>query len=160
MVIEILGRKEYDTRFGSDTFAHVQQEYKDHRCVVNGNHTIFTRGRPTTGTMLHELYHAARSPYRERATYYSTPYEIALEELSASEYVQIVKRNESAITGNQVKNVVKYLVSRRYTKATVMGAMMRALREMGYSITNDHEYRHELWEYICKEVGETYEIAS
>lgn len=95
---------------------------------------IFFRGKPSTPTRLHEIFHTTFKGEHE------TPEGFAYEELQAHEYS---KPGRETFSYNFVLSVVGTMVRKGYKPAKIMSSIAKALEKMGYHLSR--ERRSELW---------------
>lgn len=140
MKVEKLSRKEYKKRFGTtDAFC---ERYRGTEPV------IYLPGRGSTKEILHEIYHATRSPELkeiEEGKVWQTPEETALEEIRAQAFAAETIGKEG-ILGNQLKGVIQIMIDIGCRPNTVLSSIVKALREEGYEV--DDDYKSLLWEAI------------
>lgn len=146
MRIEKLSRKEYRERFGdSEAFTERSRGTEP---------TIYIPGRASTKEILHEIYHATKSPQLkeiEEGKIWLTPEEIALEETRAQIFAAKAIGKEG-ILGNQILGIIEIMVEEGYRPNTILTSVVKALREEGYEI--DDDYKSLLWEVIQKRYDE------
>lgn len=140
MKTEKLSRKEYRKRFGdSDAFT---ERYS------GTEPTIFLPGRASTKEILHEIYHATKSPMLEeieRGKEWQTPGELALEEVRAQAFAAETIGKEG-ILWNQLGGIVQIMIDGGYKPNTVLNSVVKALRIEGYEVEEDA--KSALWEFI------------
>ena len=140
MIVVRLSRKEYKKRFGNtDAFT---ERYK------GTEPTVYIPGRTSTKSMLHEIYHATKSPELgeiEKGKIWQTPEELALEEVRAQAFSAEAIGKEG-ILGNQLGGVIEVLLDIGSRPNTVLSSIVKALREEGYEV--DDDYKGYLWEFI------------
>lgn len=146
MKIIKLSREEYKKRFG-DTGAFTER-YKGAEPVV------YIPGRASTKEVLHEIYHATRSPDLERIEkgeeFYSAE-EQALEEVRAQQFAAEGIGKEG-ILWNQLESPVLVLIDHGYKPNTILNSIVKALREEGYEV--DDSTKSTLWWYIKEKYAE------
>lgn len=87
---------------------------------------VFFRGKPSTTTRLHEIFHTTSTEETE------TPEGLAYEELRAHEYS---KPERKTFSYNFVLSLVGTMVRRGYRPAKIMSSITSALDRMGYHLS-------------------------
>ncbi len=122
-----LSRKEYDSmglRSSSRAITFFPEEGPE----------VFFRGKPSTTTRLHEIFHTSYSGGHE------TPEGLAYEELQADEYS---KPGRETLSYNFVLGLIGTMVRKGYRPAKIMSSITSALDKMGYRLSRQR--RSELW---------------
>jgi len=135
-----LSRRKYKERFG-DTDAFTER----YRGIEP---TIYLPGRTSTKSMLHEIYHATKSPELgeiEKGKVWQNPGEVALEEVRAQQFAAEGIGKEGII-GNQIGGIVQVMIGAGYRPNTILSSITRALKEEGYEV--DDYFKSTLWEFI------------
>ncbi len=122
-----LTRKEYDT-MGLGPLSKAITFYPEE------GPEVFFRGKPSTPTRLHEMFHTTSTKEHE------TPEGFAYEELQANEYS---KPRRETFSYNFVFDVIGGMVREGYKPAKIMSSITSALDKMGYNL--NRERRSELW---------------
>jgi len=97
---------------------------------------VFFKGKPSTPTRLHEMFHTTSAYVRE----HKTPEGFAYEELLANEYS---KPGRKTLSYNFVFDVIGTMVRKGYKPAKIMSSITGALNKMGYYLSGKR--RSELW---------------
>lgn len=139
-----LSREEFRDRFGDvDAFTDRSKGEEP---------TVYLPGRASTKEILHEIYHATRSPQLEEieaGKKWLTPDEVAHEELRAQIFAAEGIGCED-LSWNSVMSIARIMLNERYKPAAIMGSITRALEKEGYEPL-DREYKSELWRFLRDE---------
>jgi len=95
---------------------------------------VFFRGKPSTTTRLHEMFHATSIEEHE------TPEGLAYEELQA---VDFSKPGKTTLSYHSILNVVGAMIGQGYKPAKILSSISRSLEKMGYLL--DRKTRSDLW---------------
>lgn len=125
-----LSKKDYDSMgLGSESKAMI--------IFPPGGPEVFYRGKPSTTTRLHEMFHATYEGEHE------TPEDLAYEELRAHEFS---KPGRETLSYGLVFDVIIDMVDRGYRPAKIMSSISKGLERMGYPL--NRKKRSELWQDI------------
>ena len=131
MKIVRLSKKEYRKRFGM-TGASTER-YR------GTEPTVYLPGRASTKEILHEIYHATKSPELEeieKGKKWTTPEEVALEEVRAQDFAaQMV--GKKGILWNQVLSIVGIMLYEGYKPNKIFRSIVKALEEEDYEVDDD-----------------------
>lgn len=134
----ILSRKEFVNLVGPSTKGAIFREL--------GGPIVFYPPHPSTGTRLHEMYHAEISPNKNKGSMGS--YEYALEEINAIQFTREHK-GKSGILFNDVIGLGNGMLD-TWRPGEIMGAVLKALNKSGIGELSQ-EQRNELWWYLKKQ---------
>jgi hypothetical protein len=130
--IEKVSREYLDREVGPGTGGFVGQS-------ETGEPVIYILPKASTGDKLHEVFHAGHWPQP-----YSTPDEIAFEELSAQHFASL-KMGKSGLSWNKLRGPIMQLAKEGYRTNQIYSSILKGLTKLGYELSEVR--RKKLWSY-------------